>query len=632
MFKRFLGQFQQLKIQHQLLLLVLLSAAIPASAVGVFGVVSATQSLSENATATLQEEVDDKVAEIDDFLNDISSDVLFLSKMPAVQSILRAEGNGGSDPDNGTSYEEWVNHLEVLFADMMTEKPYYMQLRYLDQTGLEQVRVDSKDGQITVIEGTALQNKGSRPYFSETINLAAGSMYVSPVNLNREEGEIEQPLKPVIRYATPVVDAAGQTRGIIVANVFANQFIDQFAEIRETDDLHTSEDLILANQDGYYLSHPEPDKEWGFELGKDETLVKDYSAEVVNEILNQETGVVDIGSHLLAHHRFAPAPEEPSALIAIAKVPKNVVFNSVNRFKLFSGLAVLGSLALGIPLATFRGRQLVGVIEGLISSISTSIQEMASTIAEQERVASQQAASVNETTTTMDELEASSRHAAEQASAAVEAAKQALDASEGGTQAVNEGLEGMYSLEHKVDAIAEQIVNLSSQASQISSISQLVIDFANQTNMLALNSSVEAVRAGEHGKGFAVVANEIRKLADQSQQSADKINALVSEIQKSINETVMVTEEGTKTVKAGVNIAQRTESAFSKVKDAVGQVVLNNQQVSLNLKQQVGAIQQVVDAMDTINRGARETASGLSQTKAGTEQLNEAAFGLQQMV
>ena len=97
---------------------------------------------------------------------------------------------------------------------------------------------------------------------------------------------------------------------------------------------------------------------------------------------------------------------------------------------------------------------------------------------------------------------------------------------------MGESLEGMFVLEEKVDAIAEKIVNLSTQASQISNVSQLVIDFANQTNMLALNSSVEAVRAGEHGKGFALVANEIRKLADQSQQSADKINNLVSNIQR----------------------------------------------------------------------------------------------------
>jgi methyl-accepting chemotaxis protein len=190
----------------------------------------------------------------------------------------------------------------------------------------------------------------------------------------------------------------------------------------------------------------------------------------------------------------------------------------------------------------------------------------------------------------------------------------------------------MFILEKKVGAIAEQIVHLSEQANQIGSISQLVFDLANKTNMLALNSSVEAVRAGEHGKGFSVVANEIRKLADQSQRSAEKINVLVSEIQSAINSTVMVTDEGTKTVTAGVQIAKTTDQAFAGVADAVNTVVLNNQQISLNLKQQVDAIQQVVQAMDTINQGAKETATGINQTKVGTQQLNETALDLQQMV
>ncbi|NET33388.1 MAG: methyl-accepting chemotaxis protein [Cyanothece sp. SIO1E1] len=632
MLEKLFGGFQKFKVQHQLLILVCLCATIPASIVELFGALSATSSLSKIATATLQEEVDDKIAEFDDFLGDVSSDVLFMSKVPAVQGIIRAQANGGTDPQDNSSYDNWVERLQILFADIMGEKSHYMQLRYLDDAGNELVQVDVNGDKIEVIPASQLQNEADSEYFTETLKSSLGSVYISPVELNREGGEIEEPYNPVIRYSTPIANAAGQKKGIIVADIFASPLIEQFTLIRETDDLHQNEDLILANQDGYYIYHPNPEKTWGFEFGKEERLANDFAPDVVERILTDELGVIDIGSHLLAHHKFIPDPEHPSALIAIAEVPKGTVFASVRRFNIISGLAILISLGIGIPFAIFRGRQLVGLIEKLAANISTSSQEMSTTITEQERIASQQAASVNETTTTMDELEASSRHAADQAKAAVEAAKQAFTASEEGAQAVAEGLEGMFVLEQKVEAIAGQIVNLSGQANQIGNISQLVSDFANQTNMLALNSSVEAVRAGEYGKGFAVVANEIRKLADQSQQSADKINNLVSDIQKSINATVMVTEEGTKTVKTGVQIAKRTEGAFGEVKDAVNQVVLNNQQVSLNLKQQVDAIQQVVDAMEAINRGAKETASGLSQTKVGTEQLNEAALNLQTMV
>ncbi|NER83057.1 MAG: hypothetical protein F6K42_26580, partial [Leptolyngbya sp. SIO1D8] len=199
-------------------------------------------------------------------------------------------------------------------------------------------------------------------------------------------------------------------------------------------------------------------------------------------------------------------------------------------------------------------------------------------------------------------------------------------------QTVSKSKEGMFVLETKMGAITEQIVNLSTQAKKIGTISQLVSEFANQTNMLALNSSVEAARAGEHGQGFAIVADEIRKLADQSQSSAEEINQLSEVIQKAIHTTITASEEGTKTVEASVQIAQHTETSFNVIKDTVSQVVLNNQQMSQNFKQQVSAIQEVVEAMECIDRGARETATGLSQTKAGTAHLNEVSITLKNMV
>ncbi|MEM9005977.1 MAG: methyl-accepting chemotaxis protein, partial [Cyanobacteria bacterium P01_F01_bin.86] len=570
------GGFQKFKIQHQLLLLVLLSATIPASVVGAMGIFSATNALSEIATATLQEEVDDKVEEFDDFLSGVSSDVLFLSKAPSVQGLGQAQTSGDSSAE-----ANWIAQMQVLFTDLMEEKPYYTRIRYLDAAGNELVGVNFDGSSIAVLPDSQLKSIADRAYVVETFKMAPGNVFVSPVELKRGQDEqIEEPYKPVIRYSTPVVDASGQVRGAIVVNIFADQLIDEFTQIRETDAIHQNEDLLLVNQDGYYLHHPDSSKAWGFELGKEEeVLTNDFTPEVAEQILGEESGVIDVGSELLAHHKFIPDPEHPSALIAIAEVPKGVVFAPVNRFKVFSGIAILGSLGIGLPIAIAWGRQLVALMEKLTASISTSSQEMATTIAEQERVASQQATSVNETTTTMDELEASSRHAAEQANAAVEAARQAFKVSEVGAQAIGESLEEMFVLDQKVQTIAEQIVALSEQASQIGNISQMVIDFANQTNMLALNSSVEAVRAGEHGKGFNVVATEIRKLADQSQQSADKINVLVADIQKSVNATVMAAEEGTKTVKTNVRVAQRTEKAFEEIKDAVNQVVVNNQQV-----------------------------------------------------
>lgn len=668
------SKFKALKVRQQFLLLILLSATIPASVVGFLGTVSASNTLSGNAKGLVQRESQESMEEIGAFLGSANDDVEFLSQMPSIQGIIRARNNDGIDPVDESSYEEWVSRLQQIFAAMLLEKDYH-RLEYLDETGNTLVavetdlhshqddddddddegnEVDEADGDeadetdddlaeeteeaeeleaaaaaITVLSAEELENQANSVDFIESLRLDVGEVYVSPMQLNREDGEIEEPYEPVIRYSTPVVDENGERRGVVIATVFADTILD---ELNEEAGQFEGEQATLTDANGYYLAHPIAEKRWGFEFGKEVNLTTDFSADVAAQLLEGGKGVIELESDVLAYETLIPGSNESSALVAVTRVPLKSVLASVNEFKMSAALAVLISLGVVLPLAIFRGRQLIGMLEGLATDISVSSQQMTSTVVEQERIASQQAASVNETTTTMDELEASSRHAAGQATAAVDAAKTAFSASEEGALAVGESLEGMFLLEQKVDAIAEKIVNLSAQANQISNVSQLVIDFANQTNMLALNSSVEAVRAGEHGKGFALVANEIRKLADQSQQSADKINTLVSNIQKSINETVMVTEEGTKTVKSGVQIAKRTEETFNDIQESVSQVVLNNQQVSLNLKQQVDAIQQVVDAMEVINRGTRETATGLSQTKEGTERLNAAALGLKKAV
>lgn len=329
-------------------------------------------------------------------------------------------------------------------------------------------------------------------------------------------------------------------------------------------------------------------------------------------------------------------------------------------------------------------------INQTVNAMVSSSTEIGATIEQQERMASQQAVSVNQTTITMNELAASSKSSSQQAeSSATNAreiltladssvngarqvlaladssatgARQVLTLAEGGTKTVGRTLEEMSLLKEKVEAIAEQIVRLNDQNNQIGGIINIVTDLASQTNMLALNAAVEAVRAGEHGRGFAVVASEIRKLADQSKKSAEKINNLVVAIQSAINSTVMVTQEGRKTAQEGIKLSQETAQSFASVtqaienivltsskgvaeaiKDivlsnqqaaiaAINDVVISSQQISMTSQQQAIAIQQVVDAMNSLNQSAVQTASGITQTKIGIQKLNEAAQNLQTLV
>lgn len=293
---------------------------------------------------------------------------------------------------------------------------------------------------------------------------------------------------------------------------------------------------------------------------------------------------------------------------------------------------ILATICFGLLVLWLIAREIIRPINQATHAIASSSNEIAATVEQQERTITQQAASVNQTTTTMDELSASSQQSAQQAEAAAVSAQQVLSLAEGGNRSVAQTLQSMALLKAKVATVADQIVRLSERTNQIGNISTLVSDLANQTNMLALNAAVEAVRAGEHGKGFSVVASEIRKLADQSKKSAQQIGQLVTDIQTAINATVMATDSSNQDAEQGERITQQTADIFANVSESVNNIALNIQQISWNSKQQALAIQQVVEAMTVLNQGAQETASGIRQTRVGTQQLNEAAINLQTVV
>ncbi|MEO5379143.1 MAG: methyl-accepting chemotaxis protein [Magnetococcus sp. DMHC-6] len=295
---------------------------------------------------------------------------------------------------------------------------------------------------------------------------------------------------------------------------------------------------------------------------------------------------------------------------------------------------IMGSICLiaVVLVGWFFARSISRPLMEIIGVVSTSSAQIAATINEQERVSSQQAAAVNQTNTTMEELGTSSRQSAEQAESAASGSKKALELVEHGMGRVEEMLSGMEITKTKVGAIAREILKLSEQTSQIREITATVSEFANETKMLAMNAAVEAVRAGEHGKGFSVLAVETRKLADESKRSAGRINGLVGEIQKATNTTVMVTDEGAKTVESSALIARQTAETFRDVADAVNLSSDSAQQISMNVRQQSVAIKQVVEAIKAINAGARETSTGMAQLKEGGRTLNEAAQMLKRLV
>ena len=289
-------------------------------------------------------------------------------------------------------------------------------------------------------------------------------------------------------------------------------------------------------------------------------------------------------------------------------------------------IIVLGSVVLFFTVR--RVNNIIIPVSEIVNSLGTTSAEMSITADEHERTATAQTTAVNETSSTMDELSISAQRSAEQSETAVASARQASEMSDEGHEVIRKTSLAMVEIRDKSQLIGEQILLLSEQTGQISDITRLVTDIAGQTNLLALNAAVEAARAGEHGKGFAVVATEIRKLADQSKQSAERINVLVGNIQKSTNTTVMAVEQGSLRIEEGTELADQAAAAFKLITDKISITYENLQQISLNSKQQSDAVKQVLEAMISIQTGAQQTSAGISQTRDGLKSLDTAARSL----
>ena len=277
-------------------------------------------------------------------------------------------------------------------------------------------------------------------------------------------------------------------------------------------------------------------------------------------------------------------------------------------------------------------RKITNTLDEFTNIIAKSSDEIATKVENQEAVASEQASSVSQTTSTVDSLGETSRRSAVQAEESAESASTALSLAESGAETVEQTRVGMESLKDRVREIAEQIINLSEQTEQIAGVSELVGDLANQTNMLALNAAVEAARAGEYGKGFGVVAGEIRKLADQSRKSADQINNLVTDVQAAMSSAVMVTDEGTKTAESSIGLALNTAESFLGVKKAVNNVFSNTSEISQAAKQQAVEIQEILAAINALNLGAMDTAADMEDVRASTIDLRKSTEKLKAIV
>ncbi len=235
--------------------------------------------------------------------------------------------------------------------------------------------------------------------------------------------------------------------------------------------------------------------------------------------------------------------------------------------------------------------------------------------------ASQQAAAINETTSTLEEIRAISRQTQEKAETLGVTAERTRAEGERGAEIVDKTVHDMELVRAQVGDIAEKILALSEQTHQIGEITGTVNSLAQQLKMLSLNASIEAAKAGEAGKGFAVVAAEVKELAEQSQQATIQVNAILQDIRRATDKAVMATEEGSKGVDRGTQMVQMVGDAMQSLMEAIREAALSSQQIVAAVRQEGIGIDQIATAMREINNATRQAVDSTQQTKQSAEQL-----------
>ena len=274
-------------------------------------------------------------------------------------------------------------------------------------------------------------------------------------------------------------------------------------------------------------------------------------------------------------------------------------------------------------------RREVGAAVGHIQSSSAQLEAAA---AQQASGGRDQSSAMSEITTTISELLITSRQIADSAQRVSKVAEETADAARTGDATIDQTRASITAIRTQVDQIVQHMLALGEKSQQIGGVVELVSELAEQTNILAINATIEASGAGEWGRRFAVVAEEIRKLADRTAGSAKEIRALIEDVRGAVNTTVMATEIGAKAVDAGSRQFDDATNSFRQIAQLVATTSDATREIELSTKQQTTAVEQVNVAASDTARVSRETEASAVQTKQTAAHLSTLSGDLLDLV
>ena len=214
----------------------------------------------------------------------------------------------------------------------------------------------------------------------------------------------------------------------------------------------------------------------------------------------------------------------------------------------------------------------------------------------------------------------------------VESVEGAVKVTEAGLAQVEGTIAGIERMHESMDVVFETISRLSEQRQAAGDVIAAVNDLAEQSNLLSVNASIEAAKAGEYGKGFTVVAQEVKSLAEQSKQAVAQVRTILSEIQKASETAVRAAEHGRESIEAGRRQSVEAGEVIQNLAEGATEVAQSAVQISASSRQQLAGMEQISQAIASINEAGNQSVAGTRQVEQEVKHLQDLALQLKKLV